>query len=455
MPERISGVQELVLGLRVSAMMQNPDSVKGTPVPLERVHLIASMFDLHHPFQVADFPEKGNINRQTFLVTEEAPADPAEYILQEINPEVFKQPRRVMDSMISCIGIQQKALLEGRLRAGEEWETIRLIPTRDGRDYLEIPGAEGMQCWRMMARIRQARTHKSLSEVPDSANRLRIAEEAGKGLALFGALTEGMDPDAIVCPLPGYRDTALYYYQLRSVLDGNRTAAEAAACLPSDPVLRQSTEPQFLVHLSAEDYRLRREDPQLSRYITLALDQRSYGLTLCEGLRTGRLKKGIIHGDTKLDNFLFSTQTGRVKALVDLDTVMPHTWLADWGDMARSLTNIAGERARDFDAIDVDLEIFKAMARGFIGTACHIAAGEMELMVDAVRIMALELGVRFLADYLRGDNYFKLDFRDPGDLNKTRALVQFSVFKSFGRKSSPAKKYILDLLEQRHKEAKE
>jgi hypothetical protein len=436
-------------------MTQNADSVRGTPVSLEGVQLIASMFDLHHPIQVADFPEKGNINRQTFLITEETTAEPAEYILQELNPEVFKQPRTVMDSMISCIGVQQKALLDGRLRAGEEWETIRLIPTRNGKDYLEIQGAEGLHCWRMMSRIRHARTHKSLNEVPDSAHRLRIAEEAGKGLALFGALTEEMDPDAIVCPLPGYRDTALYYAQLRSVLDGNRTAAEAGTCLPSDPILRQSTETQFLVHLSHEDYRSRREDPQLSRFIALALDQTSYGLTLCEGLRTGRLKKGIIHGDTKLDNFLFSTQTGRVKALVDLDTVMPHTWLADWGDMARSLINIAGERARDFDAIDVDLDIFKAMARGFIGTACHIAAGEMELMVDAVRIMALELGVRFLAHYLRGDNYFMLDPRDPGDLNKTRALVQFSVFESFGRKAYPAKEYILDLLEKRHKEAKE
>ena len=43
--------------------------------------------------------------------------------------------------------------------------------------------------------------------------------------------------------------------------------------------------------------------------------------------------------------------------------------------------------------------------------------------------MALELGVRFLADYLRGDNYFTVGPQDPPDLNKTRALVQFRVFE--------------------------
>jgi Ser/Thr protein kinase RdoA (MazF antagonist) len=157
-------------------------------------------------------------------------------------------------------------------------------------------------------------------------------------------------------------------------------------------------------------------------------------------LQDGSLKKTIIHGDTKLDNFLFSTVTGKVKALVDMDTIMPHTWLSDWGDMVRSLVNIAGER--DAEKNEVDIEAFKAMARGFLGSARHIPWNETALMTDAPLIMALELGVRFLADYLRGDTYFQLGPADPPDLNKTRAIVQFRLFENLRSNAESLRRFI-------------
>jgi hypothetical protein len=125
---------------------------------------------------------------------------------------------------------------------------------------------------------------------------------------------------------------------------------------------------------------------------------------------------------------------------------MPHTWLSDWGDMARSLANAAGEKESDIQKIDVDLEVFKAMARGFLSSAHGVNADEVRLMTEAAQIMSLELGVRFLADYIRGDSYFKLRPSDPRDLNKTRALVQFAIFEKFRAKADTTKKYIQDLI---------
>jgi N-acetylhexosamine 1-kinase len=98
--------------------------------------------------------------------------------------------------------------------------------------------------------------------------------------------------------------------------------------------------------------------------------------------------------------------------------------------------NVAGEREQDPDKIHADMGVFKAVARGFLRSARHIAAQEAELMADAPQIMALELGVRFLADYLRGDSYFMLGPADPPDLNKTRALVQFYLFKKLRENAS-------------------
>jgi Ser/Thr protein kinase RdoA (MazF antagonist) len=148
-------------------------------------------------------------------------------------------------------------------------------------------------------------------------------------------------------------------------------------------------------------------------------------------MKSGSIKKVVVHGDTKLENFLFNPATGNVKALIDLDTIMPHTWLSDWGDMLRSLVNIAGEREKDPDKIDVDLEVFRAVTQGFFQSARNIPSPEIKLMAEAPQILALELGVRFLTDYLRGDSYFMLSPVDPPDLNKIRALVQFRLFETF------------------------
>lgn len=396
---------------------------------LQHAHSVACLFDLLEPIDVADFPEKGNINRQTYLVAAGTPQERQEYILQQLNPVVFTQPQRVMEAMILCLDAQRQAVSDGALREDEEWETIRLIPTKEGKAYLEVWNGGGLQCWRMMARIRHARSYKSLRDIADPALRLRIAEQAGRGLAVFGTLTAKMNPDKVRSPLPGYRDTNLYYGQLQSVLAGNRTAAEASAFLPGDQVLRQATQPHFLIHLSHEEFRNRLHDPQVRHCIQVALEQKEYALQLARGLASGALRKTIVHGDTKLENFLFDIHTGKVRALVDMDTILPHTWLSDWGDMMRSLVNPAGEKETDLNKIRIDLEVFQSAARGFLQSAHAIAPEEINLMADAVGIMALELGVRFLADYLRGDSYFMLGAGEPRDLNRTRALVQFRLFE--------------------------
>ena len=401
----------------------------------EEARRVASLFDLHGSVEISDFAAKGNINQQTYLIRAGPPGSRAEYLLQQLNPAVFTQPRRVMASMVACLEAQQKALAAGRLREGEEWETIRLIPTKLGEASLEIEDERGLRCWRMMARIRPADSYKSLREIPDADLRLRIAREAGKGLALFSALTAGMDPSQFQSPLPGYRDTGLYYGQFHSILEGSRTVREAARFLPADEGLRQSTESHFLVRISPEEHRRRRNDPQLRPLIALALEQKLFALTLARGLASGTIRKVIVHGDTKLDNFLFNPATGNVRALVDLDTIMPHTWLSDWGDMTRSLVNIAGERERDPDKIDADLDIFRAVTQGFLSSARNIASQEIGFMADAPQIMALELGVRFLTDYLRGDSYFKPTPEDPTNLNKIRAIVQFRLFEKMRGKA--------------------
>jgi len=282
--------------------------------------------------------------------------------------------------------------------------------------------------WRLMHLISDVASYKSLSQVRNGKG-LETAEEMGRGLALTSDFANEMSVEGLATSLPGYRDAVGYYRQFHSVLAGRQSLEEVRG-LPEDPEVLESTQHLYTLAIDPEEARQRREDPEIAPYIELALAHEEKALCLQKGIQSGELRKVAIHGDTKIENFLFCAKTGRVRSLVDLDTIMPYTWLADWGDMVRSLINVAGEKERDTEKIQVNKEVYEAVSRGFLGTVQGATAAELELMVPAVQAITLELGVRFLTDYLRGDNYFALSPPlDAPDLNKVRGICQLTLFK--------------------------
>ena len=52
---------------------------------------------------------------------------------------------------------------------------------------------------------------------------------------------------------------------------------------------------------------------------------------------------------------------------------------------------------------------------------------EIELIPNSIATIALELGARFLEDYIRGDKYFAIHFPDE---NLVRARGQFALAKN-------------------------
>jgi Ser/Thr protein kinase RdoA (MazF antagonist) len=136
----------------------------------------------------------------------------------------------------------------------------------------------------------------------------------------------------------------------------------------------------------------------------------------------GRLFPGggsVIHGDCKVDNLLFDA-VDAVVCILDLDTVMRGHWALDFGDLARSA-------AADGSRFRVDL--FAAAARGFLRSGA--APYDADALLMAPRHVALMLGVRFLTDHLRGDEYFKVTAR--GD-NLRRAEEQFALLTNMEAK---------------------
>ncbi len=387
---------------------------------LDHARTIADQFHIEHPFEIEFFEGRGNINLDTLLIS--AGPEKRAYLLQRVNPDVFPMADRVMTGMIATIEAQKQSIHQG-IGAETGWKVPELVPTRDGRLFHEEDGI-----WRVMHYIEGAISYKSLSELPEH-RQTDAAFEVGRGLAIYNDLTASIEAAAIPTALPGYRNTQVYFDQLDAALEGCRDLKATEHRIPTDPEVRQSTERHFLCACEESDRLARRNDPELQAFIKIALDNRDLALSMAKAREDGTIRHTAIHGDTKIENFLFDAQTGRVMSLVDLDTIMPLTWLADWGDMVRSLVNVAGEKERDLEKVQVDREVYRAVTEGFLNTAATATEQEIAMMPRAVQVITLELGVRFLADYLRGDTYFKLGANDPADLNKVRAMVQIKLFE--------------------------
>jgi len=143
---------------------------------------------------------------------------------------------------------------------------------------------------------------------------------------------------------------------------------------------------------------------------------------------SGAIPERITHNDTKLNNVMLDDKTGEGVCVIDLDTVMPGLSLYDFGDMVRSATNSAAEDEVDLTRVHMQMPVFAALLDGYLSSAkSFLNVAEKEHLVVAAQILTFEVGIRFLADYLDGDIYFKT--HRPHH-NLQRARNQFALVRS-------------------------
>ena len=104
----------------------------------------------------------------------------------------------------------------------------------------------------------------------------------------------------------------------------------------------------------------------------------------------------------------------------------------------------------------MDMELFKNFASGYLDKTIVVTEtgeinedskkgltkNEIELMHKAPRILTLELAMRFLGDYLNGDEYFKLKQGQSPDHNLQRGLVQLHLADDMLSKEQDMKNFI-------------
>jgi hypothetical protein len=149
-------------------------------------------------------------------------------------------------------------------------------------------------------------------------------------------------------------------------------------------------------------------------------------------LKSGQLPLRVTHNDAKLNNVMLDAGTHTALCVIDLDTVMPGLAGNDFGDSIRFGASTATEDERDLNKVSLSIDYFRAYARGFLGASGDsLTHAEVETLPLAAKLMTLECGVRFLADYLSGDTYFRVH-REGHNLDRCR--TQFKLVDDMERK---------------------
>lgn len=152
----------------------------------------------------------------------------------------------------------------------------------------------------------------------------------------------------------------------------------------------------------------------------------------------------VIHQDPKLNNLLFDKE-GNATCVIDLDTVMHGYLCYDIGDAIRNCANTGKEDDENLNNVSVDMKIFKSYMDGYASIAKDFVTwAEMESLAFGPRLLTYEQSVRFLADYLYDDKYYKYKTLYP-EHNLVRARAQIKLLKSMEENYQEMASYVRTL----------
>ncbi|NDV57413.1 phosphotransferase enzyme family protein [Bacteroides sp. 519] len=301
------------------------------------------------------------------------------YVLQRINHAIFQDVDMLQNNILAVTShIRQKLEKEGT--DDIDRKVLTFIPTKEGKYYY----FDGENYWRVMIFIPEAITYEIVNP--------EYSYYAGVAFGNFQSMLADI-PVELGETIPDFHNMEFRLSQLREAVANNAAG--------------------------------RLEEVQ---YYVDELEKRADEMCKAERLyREGKLPKRVCHCDTKVNNMLFDDK-GNVLCVIDLDTVMPSYIFSDFGDFLRSAANTGDEDDKDLNRVTFNMEIFKAFAKGYLESAkSFLTPIEIENLPYAATLFPYMQTVRFLADYLNGDTYYKTKYPEH---NLVRSKAQFKLLQS-------------------------
>ena len=328
----------------------------------------------------------GHINDTYCVCCERAGEPQRRYILQRVNNNVFKDVPALMENMVKVTAYLRRVVIAAG--GNPDRECLTLIPTKAGEPYYTAPDG---RYWRAFNFIENAITYQTAAK-PEHFY------YAGCAFGRFQKLLADYPSATLHETIPNFHNTASRYRDFEAAVAENVSGRAAAV----------AEEIAFV--------RARKDDMGI----------------LVDKLAAGELPLRVTHNDTKLNNVMLDDVTSRPVCVIDLDTVMPGLSLYDFGDSIRFGSNPAAEDERDLSKVYCDLGLFEQYTRGFLEECGDmLTPEEIRLLPFSAKMMTLECGMRFLADHIAGDTYFKI--HRPGH-NLDRCRTQFKLVADMEKK---------------------
>ncbi|MFA5921827.1 MAG: aminoglycoside phosphotransferase family protein [Methylococcaceae bacterium] len=345
-----------------------------------------TLFSIAHQFAkaVAEISPLGNgLINDTFLVTTES----SHFVLQRINRKVFPAPDQIMANLLM---LDQH--LEQKSSTAVKLKIPAILKTATSHDFYQD---EQGDYWRALDFIGNTESLESISNI-------KQAQQTGFALGHFHRLVSDLDPLLLHDTLPGFHITPDYLSHYHQVLMQSpmQLAPESLYCA------------EFIAKFQ-----------HLTNELEIAKQQ-------------GLLSLRVIHGDPKLNNFLFDQHSKKIVSIIDLDTVKPGLVHYDIGDCLRSCCH-------KLESNEFDLDICTAVLKSYLSEAgVFFSDYDYHYLYSAIQLIPFELGIRFYTDYLEGNRYFRVTQHEQ---NLQRAADQFQLCESIMAQESTIKTLIEQL----------
>jgi Ser/Thr protein kinase RdoA (MazF antagonist) len=329
----------------------------------------------------------------TFMI-KTAESDRYDYILQRLNSRIFRNIPELQDN-IERVTRHLNLKLSEVTGSVPKRECLTLIPAKDGRSWIKD---REDNYWRMYIFISDHRSY-NIVDTPGKAF------EGGKAIGRFQAMLADLPGKPLFETIPYFHDIEKRLETFYRILKEDKAGRAANLADEIDFILQRAEEMKIILMLG----------------------------------RKGKIPLRVTHNDTKFNNILLD-QNDKALCVIDLDTVMPGYVHYDFGDAIRTAANIAAEDEKELSRVRMDIKLFEAYAEGYLSeTRNMLNEVEKEYLAFAPRLVTFIIALRFLTDYLDGDNYFKIHHEHH---NLQRARAQFRLVESMEEQYGEMRKII-------------
>lgn len=346
---------------------------------MNRIEKVASHFQFEGTLVEAQPYGNGHINDTYLLTFEIGKMGYMSVILQRMNVNVFPHPVEVMENVMGVTSFLREKIENA---GGNPYrETLNVIPAKDGKPYYKESDED---YWRSFVFITEAFCY-------DTVERPEDFYESAVAFGHFQNMLSDYPAEELHETIKNFHNTKSRFTDFKKAVEED---VAGRACEVQEEI-------QFVLDREAD-----------AGFFTDLIEKKEIPIR-------------VTHNDTKLNNIMMDSKTGKGICVIDLDTVMPGLSVFDFGDSIRFGASTGAEDEKDLSKIWCSMELFDIYTKGFIeGCGGKLTKKEIEMLPMGAKIMTYECGMRFLADYLQNDIYFKTSRPEH---NLDRARTQFKL----------------------------